>query len=210
MSKTRLIISVLIATFSLITLGLAADPGDTGERELAEDIKTAFAKGTAMEIFESFTIEKQAEEIRAFDASIQSLKDSERAERDAAIENFNDYMWWDVDWQKVREIADFDKFSEMDKIEFQLRKYREYASSERVKDFDDRIQDLRLVVYKRSHAAGVDDWGSSTIEYANKWNDRVSIVLTQRGGEWFVSDFIVTGFPLRTIEQTVKVRKTKK
>jgi len=210
MRKSMIVVSVFVATLGLVAFGLAADSGDTGERDLAEDVKDALAKGDAVEIFEYFTMEKQAEEIRMFDASIQSLKDSERAEREAAIEDFNDYMWWDVEWQKVSEITDFDKFGEMDKIKFQLRKFREYASLERVKDFEDRIKDLRLVVYKRIHSTGLDDWGNSTIEYANKWNDRISIVMVQRGGEWFVSDLKVSGFPLRTMEQTEKARKSSK
>jgi hypothetical protein len=210
MHKSMIIVSVLVVTLGLVTFGLAADSGDTGERDLAEDVKEAFAKGDAVEIFEYFTDEKKAEEIRMFDASIQSLKDSERAERESAIEDFNDYMWWDTDWQKVKEITDFDEFGEMDKIKFQLRKFREYASLERVKDFQDRISDLRLVVYKREHSTGLDDWGNATIEYANKWNDRVIIVMAQRGGEWFVSDLKVSGFPLRTIEQTEKARKSSK
>ncbi len=201
---------MLVAISSLAGIAISAEPGDSGERSLAEDVKEAFTNGKAVDMFEYFTPEKQTEEIRLFDSSIQTLKDSEKTERDAAIEDFNDAMWWDVDWQKVREVADFDKFGEMDKIKFQLRKFREYASPDRVKDFEYRINDLRLVVYRRTHDAGLDDWGNATIEFANKWNDRISIDMVQRSGEWFVSDMKVTGFPLQTMEQTEKAREARK
>jgi len=209
MKKLMAVLLMVVPMLSLATYTGASSTGDSGERTLAEDVKDAFTDGKVMEIFDNFTPEHQAEEIRQFDSRVQGLKDQQRAEREAAIKDLNNNMWWDPDWERVKGLEDLEEFSEIDKATFQLSTYREYSSPERVRDFDERAQDLREVGYVRTHAAGLEDWGQATIEYANKWNDRLSISLVQRAGSWFVTGLEISGFQQLSQEETMGARKDK-